>query len=219
MELKSECAHCGAGFSYAHSIGRPRKYCSDRCRQNAFSKERWAQAKTARGRHKIDCRGCGNSFEADHKRQFCSPGCRTRHSINTKKRKAGECPNCLVAFSRLTHNHSTYCSESCREEGIARTKRANWSKWSAIRKSAYRSGENIDPLEIFMRDGWKCKSCKRKTPAKHRGAHSLDAPELDHIVPLSKGGSHTRTNVQLLCRECNLSKGSGALADQLIMFG
>jgi 5-methylcytosine-specific restriction endonuclease McrA len=31
--------------------------------------------------------------------------------------------------------------------------------------------------------------------------------EYDHIVPLSKGGSNTARNVELLCEKCNRSKG------------
>ena len=31
---------------------------------------------------------------------------------------------------------------------------------------------------------------------------------LDHIIPLSRGGPHDDTNLQLLCAPCNLSKGS-----------
>lgn len=32
--------------------------------------------------------------------------------------------------------------------------------------------------------------------------------EIDHIVPLSKGGSHTFSNIRMLCRTCNRAKGT-----------
>jgi 5-methylcytosine-specific restriction endonuclease McrA len=30
---------------------------------------------------------------------------------------------------------------------------------------------------------------------------------IDHVMPLSKGGQHVLSNVQLLCRQCNCAKG------------
>lgn len=40
------------------------------------------------------------------------------------------------------------------------------------------------------------------------GSLSERAPELDHVVPLSRGGGHVYGNVQLLCRMCNGAKGA-----------
>ena len=31
---------------------------------------------------------------------------------------------------------------------------------------------------------------------------------LDHIIPLSKGGTHTKNNVRYICRICNIKKGN-----------
>lgn len=33
------------------------------------------------------------------------------------------------------------------------------------------------------------------------------APELEHIIPLSRGGLHTFSNVACSCRKCNHAKG------------
>lgn len=52
-------------------------------------------------------------------------------------------------------------------------------------------------LVVWQRDQGKCTQC---------GAASY--LEFDHIIPFSKGGASTAGNVQLLCRRCNLAKGS-----------
>ena len=56
----------------------------------------------------------------------------------------------------------------------------------------------ISKTDILKEQGGKCASCKS----------SGDEIEwhLDHIMPISRGGSHARDNVQILCRDCNLSK-------------
>jgi 5-methylcytosine-specific restriction endonuclease McrA len=39
--------------------------------------------------------------------------------------------------------------------------------------------------------------------------------EYDHMVPVSRGGSNTEKNIELLCRKCNRKKGPRiALDDQ-----
>lgn len=48
---------------------------------------------------------------------------------------------------------------------------------------------------VWQRYGGRCTEC---------GAH--DYLEFDHIIPVAKGGSHSDSNVQLLCRRCNLKK-------------
>lgn len=74
-------------------------------------------------------------------------------------------------------------------------------------------------LKVFERDGYICQSCGKKTrPDFKNQFHSL-YPNLDHIIPLSKGGAHTKLNTQCLCRLCNLEKGASIMNAQLRMFG
>ena len=68
--------------------------------------------------------------------------------------------------------------------------------------------EDICPAEIFDRDHWQCKACKVPTPAELQGSLEDNAPTLDHVIPVSLGGPHTRRNLQCLCRKCNRAKHS-----------
>lgn len=48
---------------------------------------------------------------------------------------------------------------------------------------------------IFARDNWECKICGTDKKL-----------ELDHIIPISKGGEDSEDNLQVLCKSCNCRK-------------
>lgn len=75
--------------------------------------------------------------------------------------------------------------------------------------------ERIDPYDVFDRDNWVCQLCHEKVDAKLDGRARL-GPTLDHIVPVSLGGTHTWDNVQLAHRYCNTSKGNRVRAESKI---
>ena len=52
-------------------------------------------------------------------------------------------------------------------------------------------------IEVWRRDGGKCARCG-----------SREKLEYDHIVPISKGGSNTTRNIELLCEKHNRSKSN-----------
>lgn len=59
--------------------------------------------------------------------------------------------------------------------------------------------ENVR-VEVWRRDGGKCARCD-----------SREKLEYDHIVPISKGGSNTARNIELLCERHNRSKSNNVV--------
>ncbi|AFZ46291.1 HNH endonuclease [Cyanobacterium stanieri PCC 7202] len=51
---------------------------------------------------------------------------------------------------------------------------------------------------IYQRDNYRCQSC-----GKQNQETTLN---IDHIIPLAKGGSNDMSNLQTLCAKCNQQK-------------
>ena len=60
----------------------------------------------------------------------------------------------------------------------------------------YRRRVPLTRRAVFARDEGTCQYCKDR------------AENLDHVVPRSRGGTHTWENVVAACRACNTRKGS-----------
>ena len=55
--------------------------------------------------------------------------------------------------------------------------------------------------DVMRRDGFRCCLCGRTA------ANGVEL-EVDHIIPVSRGGNTTYSNLQTLCRDCNRGKGT-----------
>lgn len=70
---------------------------------------------------------------------------------------------------------------------------------------------------IFSRDKGKCQYCENERSefrkAIQRGTPKKSLLTLDHVIPRSKGGPSTWTNVVTACRWCNEEKGDMLLED------
>ena len=56
-------------------------------------------------------------------------------------------------------------------------------------------------FKILERDSYRCQTC---------GATAADGAKLhvDHILPVSKGGTNDESNLRALCFECNIGRGN-----------
>jgi hypothetical protein len=64
-------------------------------------------------------------------------------------------------------------------------------------KSTRRKMPHAKSRKVWDRDDWTCRRC-----GSHRGL------TVDHITPVSKGGTDDLDNLQTLCGPCNSSKGA-----------
>lgn len=70
--------------------------------------------------------------------------------------------------------------------------------WQSICRVERGKVTNKMRFAIYERDHYRCRKCGRKT----------NDLEVDHIIPIAKGGKSTFDNLQTLCHRCNYRKGS-----------
>lgn len=170
------------------------------------------------------CLYCGCNFKRKRVRlrtgveaKFCSNWCSRRYKQN--KPLTTKCRVCEKEF--VVKDNNKTCSDSCRDEArkvfqksthLRRRTDPAYLERRRMAQQRRRARQNSLPSEdfsfseIYERDGGICQLCGMETDPSC--GHNSDLyPTIDHIVPISMGGGHTRGNVQLAHRLCNISKG------------
>lgn len=65
----------------------------------------------------------------------------------------------------------------------------------------------VSRIVVLERDGWRCYLCACDLMRGGDNRHPR-AATIDHVVPLSRGGTHTYANLRACCRACNNAKGA-----------
>lgn len=151
------------------------------------------------------CENCATWLSSGHRAiRFCDIVCTkaaAKSALIAKRTAARECKGCGQVFSPVYgEKRRTICSDAC----LKAYGRRAYRKVRRVRIGA--ACERVDPLVVFKRDGWRCRTCGKDTPECLRGTFEPAAPEMDHVLPLSRGGAHSYKNTQCLCRQCNQDK-------------
>lgn len=203
------CKECGNGFKSKRTDS---VYCSRSCNAaaNLVIHLSWLPKYTSV--YQVICPACGDKRMSRYdKNTPCSIRCGSvmngRNKV-ARLAKSTTCKTCGILFSSLYgYRLNSCCSAECTKENDRVNMRRSKEKRKAIIRSGYSDGHKLfDPIDVLKRDGWQCQVCGCDTPSRLRGTHHDDAPEIDHIIPLAKGGTHTWSNVQCLCRICNQMK-------------
>ena len=220
--LLSHCATCGTMFSTMPSrlkTGRGR-YCSHSC-------ARRSRLITSR------CHHCGTSFiqrpsqRKDGYGRYCSKSCSNRARSPSLQRT---CRRCGTIFEKnrfaVEHGQGVYCSKTCQFPGHdplhpkpRGTTRDKWQTWIRVnpkraaetrraKEKRRRARKLMAPQNDLTAAQWR----EIKAAFKFRCAYCGVKPkrlEQDHVVPLSKGGNHTASNIVPACGPCNRHKHTG----------
>lgn len=135
-------------------------------------------------------------------RRHGSPTARLRGEIVNGCKICSTCKRDLpVVMYRVTNYRGT--------DELGAQCRTCVKKYVHARRALIAAAESDDykPHEIFARDGWTCKLCDLPIDESLKWPHRYSA-SVDHILPLSLGGSDTLQNVQSAHLTCNISKGA-----------
>jgi 5-methylcytosine-specific restriction endonuclease McrA len=190
-------------------------YCSRDCGEKArtIAKRRGPFAKS--------CAKCGVDFVSpmSHTR-FCGYAC---YKADQAERKA-------KLWKRLNPRPAVYvytcdfCSGEIRRDsplgGYKRyhadcsveAKKARYRKKTVRRQSATVRPSGVSLIQVVERDGWACWLCGELVDEALPRTSRMGAT-VDHVVPLSKGGSDELENLRLAHWICNNKKSDRLVAD------
>lgn len=217
-ESKTQLRRCRGCSGDLSGLPRGHRYCSEDCKPRCLGPgcDRSAAGRGLCSRHlrqsnigvelrQLDehvkrepnepCEWCAEPVGRGATARFCSNVCRNLARRHKQSAVCGECVQCGVQIDylkpangssrRLTPISKRLCDD-CRHRSA----------------SLYLSAE-----ELRERDGDDCHLCGLPVPATARKPHPL-AAEVDHILPVSRGGTHDPQNLALAHKTCNIAKGN-----------
>ena len=213
------CIFCGNNFGKTPGFLKQHpntKYCNRYCASEGRKKVGTYTT--------INCAYCKKqlSKRTDHltKNNYCSRKCQSlaRTKIDAKWRdknqiKAYMSNYCKVNKKRHNENSQKWnVLNKTKKLGIQATYRRNNKDKIAVNNRRRNHSKVVGDLtlnqwqEIKKRQGYKCVMCTKIEPEIKL--------TIDHIIPLSKDGKHTSSNIQGLCKSCNSKKNNKLIEAQ-----
>jgi len=157
-----------------------------------------------------ECPNCFTSFVTEWQTKiYCTRYCKE----TTKRRRKGVkkfgvdypiqhnkvCAGCQEPYT-TTKSNQTYCDSTCSDFYRSMRKRETEDRMGGRLRKAFRH-------KVYIRNQGVCQLCNEYVYL------NLSYPDqqcatIDHIVPVSKGGTHALYNLQLAHWICNVKRGN-----------
>lgn len=140
---------------------------------------------------------------------------------NAKSSGYVTCVECKKTIWVDQHSQKKYCSVECSRKAFRKTE-----AYKELRRESKRNrdhikrsrgiGDKITIPELLKKFKRRCVNC-RTVCVKPEGYNWDNEATIDHVLPIAKGGLHIWSNVQLLCRRCNVAKSDRVLPGTQLM--
>jgi 5-methylcytosine-specific restriction endonuclease McrA len=193
------CEACGSEWE-AHDKGRGyqgRRACSLMCRAY-LTHGKWSTCELPTRRDPRTCDRCERAFtpRSQAQRHCGTEDCRPRRLFAT-----GPCAWCHAHFTAIIWMRSPdvhrWCSKDCKR----RHKQYLWN----VRNETGRGFTADERLAVYQRDNWCCHICGDPVN-RLASVPELDAPTIDHVIALARGGKHAMDNWRTAHFYCNSYK-------------
>lgn len=193
------CVECGNPIP--ESFNANNKTCSETCREAMIRRNLQKSGEVYRREvlgkvRATTCIGCGSSIPDSRypNSRYCSSRCRetgaTIRRRQERHRRDGR------TGPALCHACGSDLGVDCRKDKIY----CDWSCKNAMRRTRRFKVTHVtwSREEIYERDHGICYMCNRNVP--------FDEYQVEHLIPLSKGGADAPYNIAVSCRGCNSGK-------------
>jgi len=204
-----KCSECSKAVPKPKA-GRYSFTCSVKCR-----KLRERRLRKSKDKFSKICLTCKNSFTAkDAREAYCSKDCKAKeYAMRLKEKRAKEkeerpdfveqaCHYCNKPVWRLANRGGKVSHPVCRDAA-----RRDWNRQKNSKRRKYRFISQSKFMEISIRDEWTCHLCGEEVDETLPRLAKMGA-SLDHVLPLSKGGTDHPENLKLAHFICNVRKGN-----------
>lgn len=223
------CLHCGKEYrKKRRRPGEGEKFCTRACcfaaksaaakaaappRFSTYIARRCSTCGEPGGKRRewLDCDACTRAAQLERGRRAALAASEALHRAAARELRCEECAAVFCPLYGSKHGAHPLCIVCAPIR-----KRRQHKDAKALREAVKRGapgGTRVSDESILRRDGWRCRFCGIPTPQDLRGTNEHNAPEVDHVIPVSRGGLHEAANLQCLCRSCNGLKSNRTMAE------